>query len=239
MLFRSLLLAAAPLHAQPGARRPPTCVEEASVSAGDDMARLSCAGAGTDADVRLTANLPRNWQITWADTADLVVTAMDGDNALWVVGGDQLPDPVTRADTANFWRRAAELTMGRDVSPDEVEDFRDATNGRIASARDWATRSRLADSALVATVAALSAGTDSVPVLEQETGVRMLAGEPAGYLSERVELGGVEWRFISYATYRDGTLFLISLNTLERDHAALLPLYARVLASFNPRTERW
>ncbi|HST62250.1 MAG TPA: hypothetical protein VLK84_26335 [Longimicrobium sp.] len=44
---------------------------------------------------------------------------------------------------------------------------------------------------------------------------------------------------ISYVTMRDGAIFAISLNAPEGGHAALLPLWERVLASFYPRTERW
>jgi hypothetical protein len=69
--------------------------------------------------------------------------------------------------------------------------------------------------------------------------VRPLAGEPAGYLSEVLETGGRQWRFTSYVTVRDGALFIISLNALESEADALLPLFDRVLAAFSPRTERW
>jgi hypothetical protein len=234
-----LLAAAAPLGAQPSARRLPTCVHEASITARSEMTRYGCAGAGSDAAVRLSANLPTNWQIAWQDTSELVLTAMDGDNALWIVGADRLPAPITRRDTADYWRAATELAVLREVSDDEVEDFRDANNGRITSAREWATTAQLADSVLLSMVQGLSATRDGKPVLHQETGVRPLAGEPAGYLSEVLEIEGRQWRFTSYVTLRDGALFIVSLNTLEEDFEEMLPLYEQVLASFNPRTERW
>lgn len=232
-------LAAAPLAAQPRARRLPTCIREASAAAGTEMTRYGCAGAGVDADVRLSVSLPAGWEVAWQDTADLGVTALDGDNALWVVGGDQLPAPLNRADTLAFWRRATELALRRDVADADVEAFRDQANGRAATARLMATRAQLADSALLALVQGLSLTGTNHAILHQELEVRTLAGEPAGYLSETMETGGVRWRWISYATYRDGAVFLVSLNTLERDHDALLPLLERVLASFSPRTERW
>lgn len=233
------VLGAVPLAAQPDTRRLPTCIPEASAAAGTEMTRHGCAGAGADGAVRLSVSLPADWEIAWQDTADVQITAMDGDNVIWVVGGDQLPAPLNRADTLAFWRRAAELALRREVTDDDVRAFRDEANGRAATARELATRAQLADSALLALVQGLSVTRDGNAVLRAETEVRLLAGEPAGYLSEVAELGGVRWRLTSYATYRDGAVFLVSLNTLEPDHDALLPLFERVLASLDPRTERW
>ncbi|HEX6039079.1 hypothetical protein [Longimicrobium sp.] len=233
------VLAAAPLAAQPDTRRLPTCIREASAAAGTEMTRHGCAGTGMDEAVRLSVSLPARWEVAWQDTADLQITAMDGDNAIYVVGGDQLPAPLNRADTLAFWRRATELRLRREVTDNDVRAFRDEANGRAATARELATREQLTDSALLALVQGLSVTRDGHAVLRAETEVRILAGEPAGYLSEVAELGGVRWRLTSYATYRDGAIFLVSLNTLEPDHDALLPVFERVLASFDPRTERW
>ncbi|WP_420130435.1 hypothetical protein [Longimicrobium sp.] len=229
----------APLHAQPSARRLPACIAEASLTAGTELTRRGCAGTGRNEAVRVSIALPTNWQIAFHDTADMTLTAMDGDNAVWVVGSDRLPAPVNRADTLNFWARATELLLDRDVTTNEVRDFRESNGGRVASARDWITRSQLRESSLLALVAGLSVSLDGHTVLHSEKGVRSLAGEPAGYLSESLEQGGQRWRFTSYATVRDGALFIVSLNTLESDYAAMLPLFERMLASFNPRTERW
>lgn len=235
-----LAAAAAPLQAQPSPpRRLPACIIEASATAGSELTRHGCAGAGPDQAVRFSIALPTNWQIAWQDTAEMVLTAMDGDNAIWVVGSDRLPEPRTRPDTLGFWMRATELLLDREVTAVDVEDFRDASNGRIASAREWITRAQLADSTLLGLVAHLSAAEDGRPVLRQETEVRPLAGEPAGYLAEVLETGGQQWRFTSYVTVRDGALFIISLNALESEADALLPLFERILASFDPRTERW
>jgi hypothetical protein len=189
--------------------------------------------------VRFSIALPARWEVAFQDTADLVLTAVDGDNAVWVVGSDRLPEPWNRPDTLNFWMAATELLLDRVVTRMEVDDFRDSNGGRIASARAWITRSQLAEQVLLRLVANLSTAKDGRPVLQQETGVRPLAGEPAGYLSEVLETGGQRWRFTSYVTVRDGALFIISFNTLESEHAAMLPLFDRVLASFYPRTERW
>lgn len=239
LLCAAVPCAVAPARAQPAARALPTCIHEASVTAGSELTRRGCAGAGADAAVRFSVALPTRWRIAAQDTADLVLTAEDGDNVVWVMGGDQLPSPRNRADTLAFWFSATERLLGRGVSPVEVEDFRDANGGRIAPAREWVTRSLLADSALRAQVMLLSAARGGTPVLQQEVEVRTLAGEPAGYLAEVVELGGRRWRFISYVTFRDGALFALSLNAIEEEHSALLPLFDRVLASFDPRTERW
>jgi hypothetical protein len=234
-----VLAAAAPLHAQPAARRLPACIIEASVTAGSELTRHGCAGAGPDAAVRYSIALPTSWRIEFQDTAEMVLTAMDGDNAVWVVGSDRLPEPWNRPDTLNFWMAATELLLDREVTRMEVEDFRDSNGGRIGSAREWITRSQLGEQVLLRLVANLSTARDGRPVLQQETGVRPLAGEPAGYLSELLDLGGQRWRFTSYVTVRDGALFIISFNTLESEQAAMLPLFDRVLASFDPRTERW
>jgi hypothetical protein len=236
------LAAAAPLHAQPSGRRLPTCIVETSVTAGAELTRHGCAGAGPDAAVRVSIALPARWTTVFHDTSDLVLTATDGDNAVWVVGSDRLPEPRNRADTANFWMRATELLLmelGRQATATDVDDFRGATGGRIDGARERVTRAQLADSALLSLVGSLSTAEDGRPVLRREAEVRVLAGEPAGYLSETMDLGGRRWRFTSYVTVRDAALFILSLNTLESEHAAMLPLFERILASFDPRTERW
>jgi hypothetical protein len=230
------LCAAAPLHAQPPP--PPACVPLAPTAAEADLAGYRCAGAGPDEAVRVSITVPASWRVAWQDTADLVLTAMDGDNVIWVVGSDELPRPLTRQDTLTFWLAAASVGLPRDATPAEVEAFRDASNGRIARARERAASAGLTDSALVALAATLSAAQGGLTVLEQELGVRTLDGEPAGFLSEMLEAGGRRWRFISYVTRRDGALFAISMNAIEDGHAALLPLFERVLASFRPRTER-
>jgi hypothetical protein len=242
ILIALLALAAAPLHAQPSVRRQSACITEASVSAGTELTRHGCAGTGSDAAVRFSIALPARWEIAFQDTSEMVLTAMDGDNSIWVVGNDRLPEPRTRQDTLGFWMRATELALyaqRREATLIDVEDFRDASGDRIDGARERITRAQLADSALLALVAGLSTGEDGRPPLLHETEVRTLAGEPAGYLSEVLEAGGQRWRFTSYVTVRDGALFIISLNTLESEHAAMLPLFERILASFNPRTERW
>lgn len=234
-----VLCAAAPLRAQGDLRALPTCIQEASVAAAPDLVRYGCAGSGREAAVRFSVSVPGNWTVAWQDTVDLMLTAEEGDNVIWVVGGDQLPEPLNRADTAAFWVSAIQRLVGREVSTVEVEDFRDANNGRVAAARGWITGSMLADSALRSQVMGLSTVRDGRPGQVQETGVRTLAGEPAGYLDETVELAGRRWRMISYLTYRDGALFAISMNAIDGEHAALMPLWERVIASFNPRTERW
>jgi hypothetical protein len=232
------LAAAAPLHAQPDVTRPPACAIEASATAGTELTSYGCAGAGPDKAVRFSIALPARWEVTFQDTADMVLTATDGDNSVWVVGSDRLPEPWNRADTANFWMAATELLLDRDATRKEVEDFRDSNGGRISSARDWITRSQLGVSALLRLVGGLSITRDGRTPLRRETEVRTLAGQRAGYLSEVLELGGQRWRFTSYLTVRDGALFIVSLNTLESEHEAMLPLFERMLASFNPRTER-
>jgi hypothetical protein len=234
-----VLCAAAPLPAQGHMRALPACVQEASASAPPELVRFGCAGGPREPAVRFSVSLPAGWRVAWQDTADLVLTAEDGDNIIWVMGGDQLPDPVNRADTAAFWASATQRLLGREASAAEVQDFRDASNGRIASARARITHALLADSALRVQVMGLSTWDGGAPAATQETGVRALAGEPAGYLSEVMVAGGREWRMISYVTLRDGAIFAVSLNAPEGTHAVLLPLWERVLASFDPRTERW
>jgi hypothetical protein len=237
----ALLALAAPLHAQPSAPRPSSaCVMEASATAGTELTRRGCAGAGVNHAVRVSVALPTNWRITLRDTTGgMELQARDGGAIIAVVSGDQLPAPLTRQDTLVFWRRAAETGLGREVTPIDVEDVRDYNNGRIAAARLWVTSQQLRDSALLAMAREMSAEYAGDAVTGRETEVRQLAGEPAGYVTELIREADGELRAVSYITVRDGVLFIVTLNVPERDYAAVLPLFERVLASLAPRTERW
>jgi hypothetical protein len=246
MIRRFLLLlgaagiaAAGPLRAQPAPRALPTCVQEASATAGIELTRLGCAGRGRNAAVRFSLAVPTNWHRTWSDSTELVLTVRDGARSIQVVGGDQLPPPVTPRDSIGFWMRAAGLMPNGVQTAQQVDDFRHVNSGRTDWARRWTTEVQLRDSTLLAMAGELSAGHAGDTVLEHETAVRTLAGEPAGYLDEllRDETGPV--RAVSYVTVRDGAVFLVTMKVPEGDYAELLPVLERVLASFNPRTERW
>jgi hypothetical protein len=235
----AVLSAAGPLRAQPAPRALPTCVQEASAAAGVALTRLGCAGRGNHAAVRFSLAVPTNWYRSWSDSTELVLTLRDGERSIQVVGGDQLPPPHTHRDTLGFWMRAAGLMPGGVRVAQQVEDFRHVNSGRTDWARRWITEVQLRDSTLLAMAGELSAEHAGDTVLEHETAVRTLAGEPAGYLSELLRDGPARVRIVSYVTVRDGAVFLVTLEVPEGDHAELLPVWERVLASFNPRTERW
>lgn len=234
------LAAAAPLHAQPSARRQSACIIEASASAGTELTRHGCAGAGVNQAVRVSVALPTSWHVTLRDTAGAMeLVAREGGASIAVVSGDQLPDPATARDSAVFWRRAAEKGLQRDVTPIDVEDVRDMTGRRVAAARGWVTDVQLRDESLREMAREMSAEHAGDVVLSLETEVRALAGEPAGYITEVLREGEGELRAVSYITVRDGAIFIVTLNVPEPGYAAVLPLFERVLASLDARTERW
>lgn len=234
------LAVAAPLHAQPSVRQTSACVTEASATAGTEFTRRGCAGGGINQAVRVSVALPTNWHVSLRDTAGAMeLVAREGGASIAVVSGDQLPQPVNAADSAVFWRRAAEKGLRRAATIIDVEDVRDMTGGRLASARGWVTEVQLADSSLREMAREMSAEHAGDTVLRLETEVRSLAGEPAGYITEVLREGEGELRAVSYITVRDGALFIVTLNVPEPEYAAVLPLFERVLASLTPRTERW
>jgi hypothetical protein len=240
-LAAAALVAAAPLRAQPDARRQPTCVREASVAAGDVMTRRGCAGTDDNAAVRFSAALPNDWNVEWRDGDDLVLTATtDGGIAIRIVGTDRLPDPRSRADTLGFWMRATGMMLGREVdSVREVEEFRTVSEDRVGDAREQVTHRQLEDSVLRAMATALSARNEGREVREQSVEVREMAGEPAGYLDEVWMRDGTAWHSVSYVTVRDGALFVVSLRTPDLAYVNVIYAFDSVVASFNPRTERW
>lgn len=150
LLVAACILSAAPALGQSGAQPNhlvasgrSACVVEESGSAFQELTRHDRAGAGQDAAVRFSVTLPASWEATFQDTARLVLSAVNGDNSIWVTGNDLLPEPLNRADTLNFWMTATELLLDRDVTRKEVEDFRESNHDRIPAARAWITRSRV------------------------------------------------------------------------------------------------
>jgi hypothetical protein len=107
------LAAAAPLHGQPSARRLPACIVEASASAGSAMEKRTAASGPVPAQPWRVSSVPARWEVAFKDTSEMVLTATDGDNSIWVVGNDRLPEPRTRQDTLGFWiARARRLPFG-------------------------------------------------------------------------------------------------------------------------------
>ena len=203
------------------------------------MTRYGCAGTGNHAAARFSVAVPTDWHISWADSTELSLTARDGARIIRVVAGDQLPAPVTHRDTVGFWMRAARLMPGGVQSVQQVDDFRYVNSGRIDWARRWITEVQLRDSTLLEMARELSAEHAGDTVLQIKTAVRSLAGEPAGYVTELLRDSPADVRAATYITARDGAIFFITLNVPEGDYPAVLPVFERVLASFNPRTERW
>jgi hypothetical protein len=233
------IAAAGPLRAQPAPRALPTCVQEASATAGFELTRMGCAGRGNNAAVRFSVAVPTNWYRAWSDSTELVLTVRDGARSIQVVGGDQLPPPLTERDSIGFWTRAAGLMPNGVQTAQQIDDFRYVNGGRTDWARRWITEVQFRDSTLLAMAEDLSARHAGKAVLEHATAVRTLAGEPAGYLDELLRGEPANVRAVSYVTARDGAIFLVSMHVPEDDYAELLPVFEQVLASFNPRTERW
>jgi hypothetical protein len=235
MATGAALAAAVPLRAQP-ADTAASCVP-APAPAPAGLARRTCAGTEYEAAVRFSVALPADWEVASPRDAGLQVWALHEGVQMSVAAEDQLHDPLTRSDTLGFWMRAARLRLGREPTLAEVEGFRQSA-GRPSKARSEVTRAQRQDAVLMEMARGLSAAHEGEEVSVEAVEVRRLGGQPAGYLAETYEVNGEVWRAESYVTVRDAVVFTATLTTMGEDHHAVLPLWERVIASLQMRTER-
>jgi hypothetical protein len=234
-LCAALALAAAPARAQ-APDSASWCVPAAPEdSAG--LARWACAGAGYDAAVRFSVSLPAGWEVASPRDGGVMIWALHQGVQLSVAAEDPLHDPRTRMDTLGFWVRATRQWLGREPELGEVNDFERRAR-TPADARDAVTRAQLADAALLAMARGLSLAHDGEEVDDVRVEVRRLDGEPAGWLTETYQTAGAVWRVESYVTVRDAVVFIANLTAVEEEFDAALPVWARVLASLDMRTDR-
>ncbi|HEX6039077.1 hypothetical protein [Longimicrobium sp.] len=234
-LAAAALVAAAPLAAQPDAA---ACAHEPSATAPGEMTRHHCVGARLHRDVRVSIDLPPGWALAARDSAGLLLTAGDGAARVRVLAADAFPEPFTAADTAFLREQALAILAEAEFTLASIEDTRLVRRERIDSVRARITRHQQGDSVLVAMTRARSAGYGGEEVVEATVEIRSLAGQPAGYLSERVRGPAGDARVVTYVAARDGAVFVLTFRTPEADFAARTDLFDRVLASFHPRTER-
>lgn len=207
----------------------PRCVA-APRPEGSVVVRHDCAGRGElSRAVRFSVDLPAGWEFSEHIQRDVILMASRGTAIITLHGGDQIPDPVTAADSADYWRMAAEVLLDRAPTAAEADAFRREARD-AGGARRRLTRAQLADSALLRLAGHLTsqrAGT----VLHQERELRTWAGGPAGYLYEvtdrdegRVSSGG-------YVTVRDGVFYGIAFMIREADFETHRARWERTAAS--------
>jgi hypothetical protein len=242
LLFLLLPAAGACTAAPPPAPAPVMTVDTVGPctvthAAGAEQVAYDCRGSGQNRAAGFSVSIPAGWRVQVTDSLDVALVATDGDRAIRVVGGDQLPPPVTAQDTLNFWLTANELALRREPTLRDVADFRFVLDDDPARARRWVTDELMETPRLSALAARLSAEGEGRPVIRRESEVRTLAGQPAGYLDEVVG-GESPWHTTGYMTFRDAVLYIVLMEAPGDDAAALLPLWERVAASFTPHTRR-
>jgi hypothetical protein len=229
-----LALAAAPLHAQP-ADSAQSCVRSAAEEGG--MTRWRCAGTDFDAAVRFSVALPDDWEVDSPRDAGLQVWALRDGMQIAVAAEDQLHEPRTRSDSLGFWMRATRLRLGREPGLADVDTFQRAAR-TPADARRAVTLAQQRDTVLLAMVLGLSAEDEGIETSVEAVEVRRLGGHPAGYLAETYAVRGMEWIAASYVTVHDAVVFIVTLTGPPDGYDAALPVWERVLASLEMRTER-
>lgn len=237
-----LLAAGACAPARPAPAPPPVVAEPGTCASGSaaadaQLVRYACRGSDANEAAGFTVSIPVGWTVEVTDSLDITLFASDGDRAVWVTGGDQLPAPLTADDTLNFWLAANEIALRRTPTRQDVADFRFVLDDDPARARRWVTDEQMEPLRVAGIVGRLTAEREGRPVLRRTTEVRPLAGGTAGYLDEVVDVQG-PWHTTAYLTVRDAVLYIISFNAPEEDVAALLPLWEQVAASFVPDTRR-
>jgi hypothetical protein len=157
--------------------------------------------------------------------------ATRGWSVLVVQAGDQLPDPVTAADSASYWRDAAELTLERVPTAAEVDDVRREA-GDAAGLRRLLTHAQLADSALLRLAGSLTAERQGISVVSHERGLRTWAGGPAGVLHEVTDRERGRFHSMGYVTVRDGVFYGLVFTALEEEWEPNRERWERAAASF-------
>ena len=228
-LLAATMCAAAPVHAQPAA--PPRCVAAAGAPADSTLVRWDCAGSGPTGAVRFSVSLPAGWEVEQSEGRDIVLTARHGAPGVYIQAGDQLWNPTTAADSADFWIFAAELMLGRAPTPREVAELRrDA--GDEDGARFMVSRAQGTDRGLTALADGLASTRPDIQVTGRTREIRSLAGQRAGYLYEVKEKEGGTWESEGWVTVRDAVFYGLLVTAPEAEFRAHRALWERVAASF-------
>jgi hypothetical protein len=228
--------APAPAVAVPVAA-PGTCAPASEAEFDGTLVRYACRGSGQNEAAGFSVLLPAGWEVLLTDSLDITLRATDGDRAVWVVGGDQLPAPQTAEDTANFWMAATEIALRRGPTRRDVGDYRFVLDDDPARARRWVTDEQMEALRLTGLAGKLTAEREGRAVIRRVTEVRPLAGGLSGYLDEVVDVQG-PWHTSAYVTVRDAVVYIVSFNAPEEDVPALLPMWERIAASFVPDPRR-
>lgn len=228
-LLAALMCAAAPVHAQESAET--RCAVAAGAAADSTLVRWDCAGSAHTGAVRFSVSLPAGWEVQQMEERSITLTARNGGPGVYVQAGDQLWEPTTAADSADFWTFATELMLGRAPTPREVAELRrDA--GDEDGARFMVSRAQRADDGLVAMTSGLASTNPSVQVTGQMREIRTLGGERAGYLHEVKQIDGATWESEGWVTVRDAVFYAMIIAAPEAEFRANRALWDRVAASF-------
>jgi hypothetical protein len=232
-LLAAMMCAAAPVHAQPASPppSPPRCVAAAGAPADSALVRWDCAGSRHTGAVRFSLSLPAGWEVEQSEDRSIVLKARGGASGVYVQAGDQLWNPTTAADSADFWTFATDLMLGRAPTPREVAELRrDA--GDEEGARFMVSRAQGTDSGLMALAEGLASTSPDVQVTARTREIRTLAGQRAGYMSEVKEKEGETWESEGWVTARDAVFYGILVTAPAAEFRANRALWERVAASF-------
>lgn len=209
----------------------PRCVA-AHRAEGSVVVRHDCAGRDeVTRAVRFSVDLPAGWEFSEQAGRNVILTATRGWSVIVLHAGDQLPDPVTAADSASYWSTAAELMLERAPTPEETDALRREARD-VAGARRVLTRAQLAPEALLRLAAQLTAEREGIRVVRHEPEVRTLAGGPAGYLFEVTDRAGREYTSAGYVTVRDGVFYGVVYTAREAEFEANRTRWEQAVASF-------
>lgn len=207
----------------------PRCVATPRAE-GSVVVRHDCAGRGELSQaVRFSVDLPAGWEFSERIERDVILMASRGTAIITVHGGDQIPDPVTAADSADYWRMAADVLLERSPTAAEADAFRREARD-AAGARRRLTQAQLADSALLRLAGHLTSARAG-PVLHQERELRTWAGGPAGYLYEVTDRDGRRVSSGGYVTVRDGVFYGMAFVIPEADFETHRARWERAAAS--------
>lgn len=199
---------------------------------GSVVVRHDCAGGDElTRAVRFSVDLPAGWEFSEQMGRNVILSATRGWSVIVLHAGDQLPDPMTAADSASYWSTAAELLLDRAPTAAEADALRREARD-AAGARRVLTRAQLADTALLRLAAHLTAEREGIRVVRHEPEVRTLAGGPAGYLFEVTDREGREYTSAGYVTVRDGVFYGLVYTAREAEFEANRARWETVVASF-------
>jgi hypothetical protein len=198
---------------------------------GEVIARYECAGSDASAAIRISAGLPAGWEPAVQQQNDILLLATRGPASMFIRGGDQLPEPLTATDSAEYWNSATELMLGHAPTPREVREMRQDA-GDEAGARFMVSREQRTDPVLLEMTGSLSAAAQGRTVHRQVLDVRTLSGEPAGHLFEVSDREGAVWHYEAYVAIVDAVFYVVAYTAPEADFTASQALWEQALAAF-------